>query len=141
MPHPPTDERWPAANGLASIEEAVGAFSLLREYFEGAIVVDAQTRITWMDGRYRELLKLSPGFDPIGLPVEDVIPHSLLRRVVESGRPILLDIMNFDDRQFVVCRIPLKDAEGAVDGAIGFDPRQVRIPPSPVDACAGRTDA
>tara|TARA_R110002020_G_scaffold47707_9_gene135835 strand:- start:1350 stop:2774 length:1425 start_codon:yes stop_codon:yes gene_type:complete len=120
MPHPPTDERWPAANGLASIEEAVGAFSLLREYFEGAIVVDAQTRITWMDGRYRELLKLSPGFDPIGLPVEDVIPHSLLRRVVESGRPILLDIMNFDDRQFVVCRIPLKDAEGAVDGAIGF---------------------
>ena len=120
MPRPPTTERWPAANGLASIEEAVGAFSLLRDFFEGAIIVDAQTRITWMDARYRELLKLSPEFDPIGLPVEDVIPHSLLRRVVETGRPILLDIMNFDDRQFVVCRIPLKDASGAVEGAIGF---------------------
>lgn len=118
-PHPKT-ERWPAANGPASIDEAVDAFSLLRDFFEGAIIVDAQTRITWMDARYRELLKLSPGFDPIGLPVEDVIPHSLLRRVVESGRPILLDIMKFDDRQFVVCRIPLKDATGAVDGAIGF---------------------
>ncbi|MGV8855755.1 MAG: sigma-54 interaction domain-containing protein [Devosia sp.] len=120
MARPPTDERWPAANGLASIEEAVGAFSLLRDFFEGAIIVDAQTRITWMDARYRELLKLNPGFDPIGLAVEDVIPHSLLRRVVETGRPILLDIMKFDDRQFVVCRIPLKDAAGAVEGAIGF---------------------
>ncbi|MDP2780614.1 sigma-54-dependent Fis family transcriptional regulator [Devosia sp.] len=116
----PTTERWSADNGLASIEEAVGAFSLLRDFFEGAIIVDAQTRITWMDARYRDLLKLDPAFDPIGLPVEEVIPHSLLRRVVETGRPILLDIMNFDDRQFVVCRIPLKDSAGAVDGAIGF---------------------
>ena len=105
---------------IASIEQAVDAFSLLREFFEGAIIVDAQTRITWMDARYRELLKLDPAFDPLGLPVEDVIPHSLLRRVVETGRPILLDIMDFDDRQFVVCRIPLKDDDGKIEGAIGF---------------------
>lgn len=107
-------------NRLASIEQAVDAFSLLRDFFEGAIIVDAQTRITWMDERYRELLKLDPAFDPMGLPVEDVIPHSLLRRVVENGRPILLDIMGFDDRQFVVCRIPLKDDDGNIEGAIGF---------------------
>ncbi|WIJ26875.1 sigma-54 interaction domain-containing protein [Devosia sp. RR2S18] len=105
---------------LASIEQAVDAFSLLRDFFEGAIIVDAQTRITWMDTRYRELLKLDPAFNPLGLPVEDVIPHSLLRRVVETGRPILLDIMDFDDRQFVVCRIPLKDDDGQVEGAVGF---------------------
>ncbi|HEV7345029.1 MAG TPA: sigma 54-interacting transcriptional regulator [Devosia sp.] len=105
---------------LASIEQAVDAFSLLRDFFEGAIIVDAQTRITWMDARYRDLLKLDPAFNPLGLPVEDVIPHSLLRRVVETGRPILLDIMNFDDRQFVVCRIPLKDDDGQVEGAVGF---------------------
>ncbi len=109
-----------SANNLHTIEQAVSAFSLLRDFFEGAIIVDAGTRITWIDTRYRELLKLAPDFDPIGLPVEDVIPHSLLRRVVETGRPILLDIMNFDDRQFVVCRVPLKDAEGKVEGAIGF---------------------
>jgi PAS domain-containing protein len=63
-----------AANSLHSIEEAVGAFSLLREFFEGAIIVDAQSRITWIDARYRELLKLSPDFDPLGLPIEEVIP-------------------------------------------------------------------
>jgi transcriptional regulator with PAS, ATPase and Fis domain len=28
--------------------------------------------------------------------------------------------MDFDDRQFVVCRIPLKDQQGLVEGAIGF---------------------
>jgi transcriptional regulator with PAS, ATPase and Fis domain len=112
-----SDER---AHRLLNIEQAVGSFGLLREYFEGAIAVDADTRITWIDKRYRELLKLDPEFDPVGLSVEQVIPHSLLRRVVQTGRPILLDIMDFDDRQFVVCRIPLKDQQGLVEGAIGF---------------------
>jgi transcriptional regulator with PAS, ATPase and Fis domain len=104
----------------ARVDQAIGAFSLLREFFEGAIIVDAQTRITWIDQRYRELLQLAPEFDPIGLPVESVLPHSLMRRVVETGKPILIDIMKFDNRQFVVCRIPLKDELGRVEGAIGF---------------------
>ncbi len=106
--------------GHAGIEQALGAFSLLRDYFQGAIVVDTASRITWIDQRYRELLKLAPDFDPTGVPVEEVIPNSLLRRVVETGKPILLDIMRFDDRQFVVCRIPFKDEEGRIEGAIGF---------------------
>ncbi|WDR06307.1 sigma 54-interacting transcriptional regulator [Devosia rhodophyticola] len=113
MPTPPTETDH-------TIEHAVDAFSQLRDYFEGAIVVDSQTRITWIDARYRQLLKLDPAFDPLGLHVEEVIPHSLLRRVVDTGQPILLDIMNFDDRQFVVCRIPLKDDDGTVQGAVGF---------------------
>jgi transcriptional regulator with PAS, ATPase and Fis domain len=107
-------------NSHATIDQAIDAFALLREYFQGAIIVDAGTRITWIDKRYRELLKLAPDFDPVGLPVEEVIPHSLMRRVVESGKPILIDVMKFDDRQFVVCRIPLKDGDGRVEGAIGF---------------------
>ena len=104
----------------ASIEQAVGAFGLLREFFQGAVIVDDRTRITWLDQRYRELLKLADDFDPVGLPIEEVIPHSLMRRVVETGKPILIDIMKFDDRQFVVCRIPLKDQDGRIEGAIGF---------------------
>lgn len=115
--HPP---RLIPGHGHAGIEQAVNAFGLLRDYFEGAIIVDVHSRITWIDQRYRELLKLAADFDPVGLPVEDVIPHSLMRRVVETGRPTLLDIMRFDDRQFVVCRIPLKDEAGKVEGAIGF---------------------
>lgn len=104
----------------AIVKEAMGAFNLLRDYFEGAIMVDAQARITWMDGRYRRLLKLAEDFDPVGLPVEQVLPHSMLRRVVETGRASLLDIMEIGERQLVVCRIPLKDESGTVQGAIGF---------------------
>ena len=104
----------------ATVEQALGAFGLLRDFFQGAIIVDGRSHITWIDQRYRELLQLAPQFDPIGMPIEEVIPHSLMRRVVESGKPILIDIMKFDDRQFVVCRIPLKDADGRVEGAIGF---------------------
>ena len=44
----------------ALVKEAMGAFNLLREYFEGAIMVDAQARITWMDRRYRRLLNVAP---------------------------------------------------------------------------------
>lgn len=102
------------------VADAMGAFDLLREYFEGAIMVDDQARIVWFDERYRRLLKLPEDFDPQGRRVEDVLPNSQLRRVVKSGRPSLLDIMQFDDRQFVVCRLPLKDEKGTVKGAIGF---------------------
>jgi len=102
------------------VADAMGAFDLLREHFEGAIMVDAEANIVWLDGRYRRLLNLAADYDPVGRPVEDVLPHSQLRRIVKSGRPSLLDIMQFDDRQFVVCRIPLKDEYGAVQGAIGF---------------------
>ena len=95
-----------------NVEQALAAFSLMREYFQGALIVDKEARITWIDPRYRELLKLAPDFTPYGLPVEQVIPHSLMRRVVETGRPILVDIMEFDEQHLVVCRIPLKDEAG-----------------------------
>jgi transcriptional regulator with PAS, ATPase and Fis domain len=103
-----------------NVEQALAAFSLLREYFQGALIVDKEARITWIDPRYREVLRLAPDFNPYGLPVEEVIPHSLMRRVVETGRPILVDIMEFDEQHLVVCRIPLKDEDGNVNGAIGF---------------------
>jgi transcriptional regulator with PAS, ATPase and Fis domain len=109
-----------ASTPPALVSAAMGAFDMLREYFEGAIMVDAEARIIWLDGRYRRLLKLTDDFDPVGRPVEEVLPHSQLRDVVKTGRPILLDLMQFDDRQFVVCRIPLKDEQGVVKGAIGF---------------------
>ena len=43
-----------------------------------------------------------------------------MRQVVQTGEPILLDIMEFGDEQFVVTRMPLSDEAGRVIGAIGF---------------------
>jgi transcriptional regulator with PAS, ATPase and Fis domain len=40
--------------------------------------------------------------------------------VVETGKPILLDMMQFGERSFVVTRLPLLDDDNGVIGAIGF---------------------
>ena len=103
-----------------SVATVLDAFNSLGESFKGAITVDAEARISWIDDRYRELLGLPVEAEIVGQPVEQVIPHSLLRRVVETGRPILIDIMAFDDKQFVVCRLPLRNEHGEIQGAVGF---------------------
>ena len=45
-----------------------------------------------------------------------------MREVVETGRPIMLDIMDFGEESFVVMRLPLRDKSGAVIGGIGLMP-------------------
>ena len=93
-------------------------FEHLESMCVGAVAVDRQGRVAWMDDKYKALLRLVG--DPSGRPIEDLIPNSLMRRVAESGKPILLDIMEFGDRSFVVTRLPLKGQDGQVIGAMGF---------------------
>ncbi|MBP2313095.1 sigma-54 interaction domain-containing protein [Azospirillum soli] len=84
----------------------------------GTVTVDRHVRIAWMDDKYKALLGVDD--DPRGKPVEEVIPNSQLRRAVETGQPMMVDIMEFGERSFVVTRLPLKDVDGAVIGAVGF---------------------
>ena len=56
----------------------------------------------------------------MGRPIEEVIPNSLMRKVAETGEPILLDIMELGGEQLVVTRMPIEDEDGQVIGAIGF---------------------
>ena len=93
-------------------------FDQLEAMCEGAMAVDRDGRIAWIDAKYKDLLGV--GDDVVGRPVEEVIPNSLMRQVVDSGRPILLDLMEFGRRSFVVTRLPLRDAQGRIEGAIGF---------------------
>lgn len=51
--------------------------------------------------------------------VEEIIPHSLIRQVVTTGQPILLDVMPFGQQWFVVTRLPLFD-DGKLIGGVGF---------------------
>lgn len=96
---------------------------------EGAVIVDADARVVWMSDRYPGRLGLDDPAAVIGRPIEEVIPNSQMRQVVESGRPIMVDIMDFGDEAFVVTRLPLRDAAGKVVGAVGFmlydDPRHL----------------
>ena len=95
-------------------------FALFEEMCEGALAVDRDARIIWINQKYRVLLGVGETDYVVGRDVEDVIPHSRMREVATSGRPILLDIMQFGDQWFVVTRLPIMDDAGNVTGAIGF---------------------
>jgi len=87
---------------------------------EGAIIVDRDARIVWISDKYAARLKLPNAAHAIGKVVEEVIPNSLMREVVRTGDPIMLDIMQFGDESFVVMRVPVKDERGRIIGAAGF---------------------
>ncbi len=92
---------------------------LFDSLYEGAVVVDRAGRITWINDKYKALLGLN-GADPVeGRAVEEIIPNSRLRHVMESGRAELLDVFAIGSRQVVVSRIPLQDESGAVIGGLG----------------------
>jgi len=95
-------------------------FERLDSLCEGALAVDQQARIVWINDKYAKKLGLPSIEAAIGREVEEVIPNSLMRQVVQTGEPILLDIMEFGEEQFVVTRMPLNDEQGRVIGAVGF---------------------
>jgi transcriptional regulator with PAS, ATPase and Fis domain len=95
-------------------------FEHLDQMCEGAIIVDRDARIIWLSDKYAARLKLASASEAIGRIVEDVIPNSLMREVVRTGEPMMLDIMQFDDESFVVMRVPIMDERARVIGGAGF---------------------
>ena len=113
----------PLVAGEAENLLKVATESLLGHFAEmcnGAIIVDRQARIVWMNDHYPKRLGVADPAAAIGQPVENILPNSMMREVVETGRPIMLDIMDFDKESFVVMRLPLRDTSGTVIGAIGL---------------------
>lgn len=99
------------------MDTLLGAFS---ELSEGLLIVDRDARIVWMNEQYPHHLNLPDPAAVIGKPVEDVIPNSQMRSVVTSGRPIMLDIMDFGSDAFVVMRLPVRDESGEIIGGFGL---------------------
>jgi transcriptional regulator with PAS, ATPase and Fis domain len=95
-------------------------FERLNALCEGAIAVDRQAHVAWINEKYLKMLGFHSVEEVLGRDVEEIIPQSLMRQVVHSGEPILLDLMNFGDQTFVVTRMPLIDSKNEVIGAIGF---------------------
>ena len=88
----------------------------------GMLVVDRSHRVVWISEGYKSFLP-ALGFDRVddfvGRPVEEVIPNTLMAQVIESGRPILVDLLTNRAGTFLVSRLPLRDDAGRVIGAIG----------------------
>lgn len=105
-----TDVRQLASSSLVSLFDSL---------YEGAVVIDREGRITWMNDKYKALIGWN-GTEPIeGRLIEQVLPNSRLRAVAESGQAELLDVFAIGRRQVVVSRIPLKGDDGDVIGALG----------------------
>ncbi|KAA0587327.1 sigma 54-interacting transcriptional regulator (plasmid) [Azospirillum oryzae] len=94
---------------------------------DGAILVDQDARLVWSNDKHvwfsdKQIAMLgfrSPA-DAIGQPVERIIPHSRMREVVETGRSLPLDIMRYGEHTLLVSRLPLRDEQGQVIGALAF---------------------
>ena len=84
-------------------------FERLESLCEGAIAIDRAGRVVYVNEKYLHSLRLNHVSEAIGRPIEEIIPNSLMRRVAETGEPILLDIMELGGEQLVVTRMPIED--------------------------------
>jgi transcriptional regulator with PAS, ATPase and Fis domain len=124
-PNAPTAAAPPAlpldAEGILALA-ARSMFHLFSSISQGMFLVDSSGRIVWVNEGYRRFLP-ALGFSSIdqflGHMVEDVIPNTQMRRVLETGEPILIDLLTNKAGTFVVSRIPLREEREGAAGGVG----------------------
>jgi len=118
-------QAWPGAmlgHSADSIREVAmrSLFDRLEGLCEGAVAVDVNARVVWINEKYARKVGLPNAEAALGRQIEEIIPNSQLREVARTGTPIVLDVMDLGDEHMVVTRMPLCDAAGRPVGAIGF---------------------
>ena len=115
---------WSDAFGLSADAVRTVAmkalFDRLEAICEGSVAVNTDAKIIWLNRKYAERLGLPDERVALGKDIEEVIPNSRMREVVETGQPIILDIMDMAGEHCVVTRIPLQNDAGELIGAVGF---------------------
>jgi transcriptional regulator with PAS, ATPase and Fis domain len=122
------------AQGILALA-ARSMFELFANASEGMLLVDRQARVVWINDQYKRFLP-ALGFerveDFVGHPVASVVQNTQMHQVLETGKPILIDLLNNQAGTFVVSRIPLRDSAGEVIGALGivlFDQPETTLQP------------
>jgi transcriptional regulator with PAS, ATPase and Fis domain len=110
-------------------------FDLFSSMSEGMMLVDRSGRVVWINDSYKKFLP-ALGFtgaeEFVGRPVDEVVPNTLMRHVIDTGKPILIDLLTNKAGTFVVSRLPLRDEAGEVIGARGmvlFDHPETTLQP------------
>jgi transcriptional regulator with PAS, ATPase and Fis domain len=101
---------------------AQSMFDTLASTAMGMMVVDREHHIVWISEGYKQFLP-SLGHaeeDFVGRRVEEVVPNTLMAQVIDTGQPILVDLLTNHAGTFLVSRLPLRDAAGDVIGAMGM---------------------
>lgn len=99
------------ADGILALA-ARSMFELFSSVSQGMFLVDRAGRIVWVNEGYRRFLPdlgLGSVEQFVGRMVEEVIPNTQMRRVLETGQPVLIDLLTNRAVTFVVSRIPLRD--------------------------------
>ena len=102
---------------------AQSMFDLYAQTVQGMMVVDREHRVVWISEGYKRFLP-ALGFtgehEFVGRRIEEVVPNTLLAQVIETGQPIMVDLLTNQAGTFLVSRVPLRDAQGRVIGALGM---------------------
>jgi len=102
---------------------AQSLFDAFASASEGMLLVDKSGRVVWINDQYRRYLP-ALGFQSedefVGHTVSSVVQNTQMDKVIESGKPIFVDLLTNKAGTFVVSRFPLKDATGEVIGALGI---------------------
>jgi transcriptional regulator with PAS, ATPase and Fis domain len=88
----------------------------------GMMVVDRDHRIVWISDGYKRFLPAlgHEESDFVGRRVEEVVPNTLMAQVIDSGQPILVDLLTNQAGTFLVSRLPLRNEQGEILGALGM---------------------
>ncbi len=133
-PTPPPSPLPLDAQGIHALA-ARSMFELFSSISQGMFLIDQSGRIVWVNDSYQRFLPalgLGSVEDFVGHMVEEAIPGTQMRRVLQTGQPELIDLLTNRAGTFVVSRIPLRDEAGGIIGAIGivfFDHPQTTLRP------------
>jgi len=109
------------ADGVLKLA-AQSMFETLARSAMGMLVVDREHRIVWISDGYKRFLPAlgHAESDFVGRRVEEVVPNTMMAQVIDTGQPILIDLLTNQAGTFLVSRLPLRDAQGTVIGAMGM---------------------
>ncbi|MES1161596.1 MAG: PAS domain-containing protein, partial [Rhizobacter sp.] len=101
---------------------AQSMFDIFASTAMGMLVVDRAHRIVWISEGYKQFLPAleHEESDFVGRRVEEVVPNTMMAQVVDTGQAMLVDLLTNKAGTFLVSRLPLRDADGSVIGAIGM---------------------
>ncbi|WP_343630141.1 sigma 54-interacting transcriptional regulator [Roseateles sp.] len=102
---------------------AQSMFDVLASTAQGAMVVNREHRVVWISEGYKRFLP-ALGFrdesEFVGRRVEELVPNTLMAQVIDTGQPILVDLLTNKAGTFLVSRLPLRGPSGEVIGAMGM---------------------